>query len=563
MKIFILPLLLFTLNALGQGQLNQTPEYKDLIGEYEKLADTYPSAQLSIAGDTDSGEDLRVFVIDNKRNFDPESAREEGQLVTLILNGIHPGEACGINASLAFAKEILESRSDEVVYLIIPVYNIGGALNRNSSSRVNQIGPEAYGFRGNGKNLDLNRDFIKCDSENALSFARLFHHWQPHILIDTHTSNGADYQPALTLLTTFPEKLETMQSRFLTMELEPSLYDGMKEINEEMIPYVNLRGLTPKEGIKAFTDLPRYSNGYAALFNTIGFVTEAHMLKPFNKRVEATLKFLRVMNRVSTEKKDVIMQLKRLADKQSSEKNTFDFDWEITEETAVLSFPGYEADTSQTSDVTRMKKLTYNRNHPYREDIAYFKFHRAKQQKKIPKFYVIPQQWQKVIDLLNANNIQMIKLKKDTLIEVQSTHIASYETVEPPYEGHYLHYNTQVREIKEQVQFFAGDYLVNTSQPGKKYLAAVFTPQAEDSFFNWNFFDSHLGRKEYFSAYVFDETAEEILKSNPSLRKSFEKKRENEPEFAADHREQLDYIYKYSKYYEKSHMRLPVFSIAE
>ena len=60
-----------------------------------------------------------------------------------------------------------------------------------------------------------------------------------------------------------------------------------------------------------------------------------------------------------------------------------------------------------------------------------------------------------------------------------------------------------------------------------------------------------------------EETAEEILKSNPSLRKSFEKKRENEPEFAADHREQLDYIYKYSKYYEKSHMRLPVFSIAE
>ena len=55
----------------------------------------------------------------------------------------------------------------------IPVYNVGGSLNRNSGTRANQNGPEAYGFRGNAQNYDLNRDFIKSDTENAKAFAQL------------------------------------------------------------------------------------------------------------------------------------------------------------------------------------------------------------------------------------------------------------------------------------------------------------------------------------------------------------------------------------------------------
>ncbi|MCA1763593.1 MAG: hypothetical protein LC664_11470, partial [Flavobacteriales bacterium] len=555
MKITLLPLLLFVQIAFGQPPSNETPTYRELIDAYEELAAEYPEAELTFEGATDSREELPVFVIDSKKQFNPKNSRDNNQLVTLIINGIHPGEACGINASLEFAREILEAPSNEVVYVIVPIYNIGGALNRNSTTRANQNGPRAYGFRGNGKNLDLNRDFIKCDSENALSFARLFHKWQPQIFVDTHTSNGADYQPAITLLTTFPEKLETMQSRFLTMELEPALYEGMLAANEEMIPYVSLKGTTPKEGIKAFTDLPRYSTGYASLFNTIGFMTEAHMLKPFDERVKATLNFLHVLNKVTTEKKDVIIQLKTLADKQTTEKAAFEYDWKITEETAVLSFPGFEADTARVSEVTRQKSLSYNRNQPYREDIAHFKFHEAGGSEKIPAYYIVPQQWQKVIACLYANQIEMTQLEGDTLIDVQSTIISDFKTVDYPYEGHYLHYNTKARTVKEKIPFYAGDYLIRTAQPGKKYLAAVFTAEAEDSFFNWNFFDSQLGQKEYFSTYVFDETADEVLKKNPSLRKAFEAKRESDADFAANHREQLKYIYKNSEYKEKSHMR--------
>jgi murein tripeptide amidase MpaA len=125
----------------------------------------------------------------------------KNKTIILVNNGIHPGEPDGINASMMLCETILKDYAKyaplfkNVVLAFIPVYNVEGMLNRNSTSRANQDGPAEYGFRGNGKNLDLNRDFIKMDSRNAWAFVELFQSLQPHVFIDTHVSNGADYLP--------------------------------------------------------------------------------------------------------------------------------------------------------------------------------------------------------------------------------------------------------------------------------------------------------------------------------------------------------------------------------
>ena len=165
---------------------------------------------------------------------------------------------------------------------IIPLYNIGGALNRNSHTRTNQEGPESYGFRGNARNLDLNRDFIKCDSKNARAFTTIFQDWQPDVFIDTHTSNGADYQYTMTIIATQHNKLHSSLGNFLDQELMPALYAEMKTKDWEMCPYVYSRE-EPDHGIAAFLDYARYSSGYAALFNTLSFMPETHMLKPYQR----------------------------------------------------------------------------------------------------------------------------------------------------------------------------------------------------------------------------------------------------------------------------------------
>ncbi|RZK98864.1 MAG: hypothetical protein EOO62_25700, partial [Hymenobacter sp.] len=264
---------------------NTTATYAECIGFYKELAASYPATmQLREAGPTDSGQPLHEVVLSADGTFEPGASRAKGRPVLFIQNGIHPGEPEGIDASMMLARNILQDNKlrnllQKVTVVIIPAYNIDGMLNRNSTTRANQNGPAAYGFRGNARHLDLNRDFVKQDSRNARSFAALFGKWRPEIFVDTHTSNGADYQYTITLIPTQPDKLGPELGKYLQNSLLPALYKGMDQKHWPMTPYVDFEGETPESGLRAFLESPRYSTGYAALFNTIGFMPETHMLK--------------------------------------------------------------------------------------------------------------------------------------------------------------------------------------------------------------------------------------------------------------------------------------------
>jgi len=165
-------------------------------------------------------------------------------------------------------------------------------LNRNNTTRTGQNGPMEHGFRGNAKNLDLNRDFIKCDSKNALSFTRIYHEWNPDVFIDTHTTNGTDFQYNMSIITTQPDKLNPLIRDYVREKMNPAIYQSMKDANYEITPYVSALDKTPDNGFKDYLETPRYSTGYTALFNTIGYVTEAHKYKPYKDRVEYTYQFI-------------------------------------------------------------------------------------------------------------------------------------------------------------------------------------------------------------------------------------------------------------------------------
>lgn len=393
------------------------------------------------------------------------------------------------------------------------------------------------------------------------SFYRLFQAWKPHLFIDTHTSNGADYQPTLTLLSSFPENMESMLGSFLKETMEPALYSSMKAKGQEMVPYVNVFRTTPDSGYKAFTDYPRYSTGYTSFFNTIGFTTEAHMLKPFDDRVEATLQFLETIAEFADENYMDLIELKTIADSLSIERTTVPFGWAVTDKADSIDFPGYKADTENISSVTGQKTLRYDREAPYRKNVPYYPYHQAEQEYQIPSYYILSGAWSEVVELLELNGVAYERIKADTTMLVRSTYITSYEPGKWPYEGHFKHSKVEIRTEEQEIQFFPGDLIIPTYQIAKKYLAHVFNPKASDSFFSWNFFDSCLMQKEYFSSYVFDETAEQLLESNAELKEEFEEKRKNDAEFRSNTRQQLDFIYKRSPYYEKSHRRLPVFEI--
>jgi hypothetical protein len=105
-----------------------------------------------------------------------------------------------------------------------------------------------------------------------------------------------------------------------------------------------------------------------------------------------------------------------------------------------------------------------------------------------------------------------------------------------------------------KVNFYEGDYLVFTDQIKNRYIIETLEPQATDSFFAWNFFDSTLGQKEHFSDYVFEDVAAQLLKDDPKLAEDLKlEKLKNLANFSA-----LDWVYRNSKYYEKTHKRYPI-----
>ena len=106
--------------------------------------------------------------------------------------------------------------------------------------------------------------------------------------------------------------------------------------------------------------------------------------------------------------------------------------------------------------------------------------------------------------------------------------------------------------------FRKGDYVVPVNQEQNRYIVETLEPAGVDSFFSWNFFDSVLGQKEYFSAYIFEDEAAAMLRRDEALRKRFEEAKQQDPGLAKSGSAQLNWIYRNSDYYEKTHLRYPV-----
>ena len=567
MKYLLLSLIAFTtLQAYAQqtpyelSLKKQTATYDQAISFYKGLTKTYPQAKLLTYGNTDFGKPLNLLVLSKDKTFDPQQIRKSGKRIFLINNGIHPGEPEGIDASMMLARDLLKGNRlpDNVVICIIPVYNIDGSYNRTSTSRANQNGPEAYGFRGNSKNYDLNRDFIKTDSRNSAAFQQIFNTWQPEIFVDTHTSNGADYQYTMTLIPTQKDKLNNILSAYLTQTLVPSLYSEMKNKGYELIPYINSVEETPEAGITGFIESPRYSTGYAALHNSIGFMPETHMLKAFDKRVESTYQLLQTYIDLISRDAKVIGENKRRADVAVAQQKEFPLSWKLNESVYdMLSFKGFAA-KYKPSMVSGADRLYYDRAAPYTKSIKYWNKFEPQVSVNKPLAYVIPKAWDRVIALLKLNGVKVQQLAADNLLAVESYYISDYKTTARPYEGHYLHTHVQLAVKELQLRFYAGDYIVYTDQPQNRYIMETLEPQATDSFFSWNFFDSILDQKEHYSAYVFEDTATGILEKDPSLKAMLDQQKLKDTVFAKNPAAQLDFVYKHSNYYESTHLRYPI-----
>ena len=543
-----------------KGNGNQTTTYEEMVKFYDDLDKNFESISVVEKGKDDNGEPIRVVIFNHSKNNKLAILNP----VILINNGIHPGESDGIDATMMLMRDLALGKikvPQNTKVAAIEAYNISGMQRRGKFSRANQNGPEEHGFRGNARNFDLNRDFIKNDTENAKAFQEIFHWLEPIYFIDNHVSNGADYQYTFTYISTNKERLGSSLGTYFHKEMQPKLIENLEKDKILCVPYVNIQGDTPDEGFPAFMDSPRYATGYTTLFNTLGTVAETHMLKPYKDRVKATYEYMRhSINFVDENYKEITKKMmEEFTNYQPKSKYTIRWKLDSTKY-SFIDFKGYEAG-KKPSEISGKPRLFYDRNKPFVRKVKFFDTYKTDKEIVIPSYYIIPKSEGKIIENLKRNQIKMKPLAKDTLIFVESYKITDFKTVKNPYEGHNLHYETAVSKKTETLRFKKGDYLVPTKQIGVKFLLETLEPEAIDSYFNWNEFDGILGQKEYFSDYVFEDTAAELLRNNKALKAAFEMKKAVEKDFAENGAAQLEWVYKNSEYYEGTVNQYPIYRI--
>jgi hypothetical protein len=571
-SLLFLVFLLYSLSSFAQDLVTkfetskgtQTPAYPEIIDWWKRMDAASPYVKMQEMGPTDAGFPLHLVLVSVDKDFNIASLKKKKKAFILVLNGIHPGEPDGIDASMLLAKELSNPATrlpDNVVLAIVPVYNIGGALNRSKNYRIDQNGPEEFGFRGNSQNLDLNRDFIKCDSKEALSLARIFQLLDPDVFVDNHVSNGADYQHVMTLISSQHNKLGGAMGAFMDQTFEPALYEQMKNRNYDLVPYVNHFGETPEKGWNEFWDSPRYSSGYATIRNCFAFVPETHMLKPYPQRVDATRELMKAFIGITSTHAQEILRLREAAKKEQLTTDRFPIAWKLDRsKSKEITYKGYTAGR-KPSEVSGLQRLYYDRNQPFEKKVPFYNQYVDTLSIQKPQAYVIPQGWWKVIERLQANGVQMRRLTKDTAFEVEVYRIESFQPSQRKFEGHHFNSNVKVTSTIQKETFRKGDYFIAMNQTLNRFIVEVLEPQAEDSYFAWNFFDPILGQKEGFSDYVFEETAAQFLKDHPDVRARLESRKATDTIFAKSSAAQLNFVYQNSPWYEPSHNQYPVYRV--
>lgn len=548
-----------TIIVFGQWKDNTSPEYPDLITIYEKLAEAHEEIELFEMGQSDYGLPIYLVVVNGAGDSTLTFQKARQGTTLLINNAIHPGEPDGVNACLIWLEEWIEKgkSTDIPVVAIIPAYNVGGMMNRSSSSRANQNGPEEYGFRGNAQNLDLNRDFIKMDSKNMFTFAKIYHALDPDVFIDTHVSNGADYQYTMTYIASVRERMAPSLGYLVHDAMIPELKKMSSEKGFDLIPYVHTHDVVPDNGIEVFNDLPRYAMGYASLFNAISLTTETHMLKPFPQRVEATYVFLCSTMNWMKENLEAIELARKEAKEWDLSQKYYRYNYTLSNDSVDIRFKGYEF-TNPTSEVTGLPRLKYHRDRPFEKMVPYFDFYSCQDSVRIPTHIHIGGQCRDVIERLRANGVEIRIVDGDDKVHSHRQKIISYKNGSTPYEGHFLHNEIEMELSTGDIFMKKGDVVINMNQPNRRFIMSVLTADSPDSYFAWNMFDSYIQQKEYFSPYVFEDVASKMLEEDEHLRKEFEIKKQMDQKFNESAWAQLYFLYTKSEFYEPTHNVLPV-----
>jgi hypothetical protein len=546
------------------AQFRTTPNYADTLAYLQRLQQAAPGMlRVETFGTTPQGRPMTVVIASAGGTFDPAAARAAGKPVVLLQAGIHPGEIEGKDAGLMLLRDIAVTGKyphllDQLVLVYIPVFSVDGHENSSPYHRINQHGPESMGFRGQAQYLNLNRDYVKADAPEMRAWLKLWQRWLPDLLIDIHTTDGADYQYDLTWYTEDPHKLDPVTSTWLshTMAQVIPAYEQRGHLASIYLDFKD--NADPHRGIANFGSGPRFSTGYAALQNRPALLVETHMLKSYASRVHATYDIVQLMLAQVGAHPRALLAATQQADahvvaraQQAGARVPLTF--KPDPRPTPLEIKGY-AFTLTPSTVSGTTWIQYDPSRPTTFTVDNWNGLLPDVSIAPPAAYVIPAQWTVLIDKLDAHGISYRRLGHAQVIRAEGYQLDHPKWADRPFEGHLMLRDFALTSTPREEQLPAGSVLVALDQRTANVVLNLLEPQAPDSLLHWGFLDAIFEAKEYGEARVVEQLARDMLAKDPALQAAFERKLRDDPAFAASPGARLDYFFERSPWYTAQHV---------
>lgn len=508
----------------------ETSSYADIQRVIDGLVSTSPLVHTESFGKTEEGRDLPLLVISEPKVTTPDAARQLGRPLVFVQANIHAGEVEGKEAVLVLARRLvsgdLKPLTKQLVILIAPNYNADGNEKVNVQNRTAQYGPVAgVGTRENGKGLDLNRDYMKLDSVEARALVGLMNKWDPHVLVDLHTTNGSYHANHLTYSPILNPNADPRLIEFTRERMLAPIREAMLKVGKWRTYYYG--NFAPEDGggressrvdpanpgnvtWRTFDHRPRFGNNYAGLRNRIAILSEAHSYLSFKDRVAVTEDFVKSIWQSAAANAKQIMTLTAQADRQfTAPPNAKPVELGVAFEVRALP----EKVGIFVGDVTKVPNPRSGKEMLAMTDMAVpvsmkdYGVFAATRFVAMPKGWLIPlnPRLAAAVERLRLHGLIVQEISEPAQVSVERFTIADYTRAERVFQGR-REARLKGAFEKAQLTVAPGALFVPADQRLARLAFYLLEPESDDGLVTWNIIDEGLAAGEAYPIYRVSNT---------------------------------------------------------
>ena len=429
-------------------------------------------------GETWEGRDLPYAIFSRPAVSQPSEAWTLARPIVVLAANVHGGERTLRESLLILMRDLATAGSpansllDQLVVLTVP-----------------QINPDGFaaspgGTRGNARGIDLNRDYVKLEHPEIMSYVgNVLRTWQPHLFVDGHNGGSypynlnyqcpshADPDPRITLLC--DEEIFPAVDRKLEAEGFEAFYyeEGDEEewrvgghearIGRNYGGFANMVGVlfeSPTGGQDLETAVSAGYLGYLAVLEYAAGNPSRLMETVMRARRETVLMGMRAEG-------DVVVEMDYAAEPEP-----------VTYKIARSTGAGDEAAEPEIVTVEGgrlMKRPVVVKTRPR------------------PWAYILPPEARDAVRMLQRHRIAIEVLREATTLTVDAYTLDGI-TYEQAYDHEAAAKVTVGEVVTLDLEFPPGSFVVSTAQTMGRLVAHMLEPESTDNVVYWNTMDAWL-----------------------------------------------------------------------